>query len=155
MDPLAGLDLAVVGAHLEGMPSHPELAACGARLLERTATAPSYRLYRLRGGPARPGLVRVASGGRTIEVETYRLPLAEVGGFLSTVSAPLAIGTVLLASGAVVHGFVCEPIGLEDAVDITAFGGWRTYVGAAPPASMPEGSHAASTAPHEPSDLLM
>ena len=112
------------------MPLHGDLVERGARLLCRTATAASYRLYVLHGGPpARPALVRVGVGGSPIEVEVYRLPTGEVGEFLSSVPPPLAIGSVRLASGEWVHGFVCEPVGLEGAEDITCFGGWRAYVG--------------------------
>jgi len=59
------------------------------------------------------------------------MPRDQVGGFLATVAAPLAIGQVRLSDGQVVHGFVCEPVGLDDALDITDFGGWRAYLGVA------------------------
>jgi allophanate hydrolase len=122
------LDLVVVGAHLEGMPLHADLVDRGARLVERTATAPTYRLFALSGTvPAKPGLCQVATGGAAIEVEVYRMALAQVGGFLATVAAPLAIGQVTLADGRVAHGFVCEPAGLDGALDITEHGGWRAF----------------------------
>ena len=125
-----GLRLAVVGAHLRGMPLHDDLLARGAVLEARTTTAPAYRLFRLaHAEPAKPGLLRVGDrGGVPIEVEVYRLPLAEVGGLLRAVRAPLAIGQVTLADGAAVHGFVCEPEGLDGAEDITEFRGWRAFV---------------------------
>jgi len=123
-----GLLVAVVGAHLRGMPLHADLVLRGAELVERTTTDASYRLFALAGTvPPKPGLWRVDVGGAEIEVEVYRLPLDEVGGFLATVAAPLAIGQVTLADGRVVHGFVCEPKGFADAVDITAYGGWRAF----------------------------
>lgn len=118
----------MVGAHLEGMPLHADLVDRGARLVERTATAPTYRLFALSGTvPAKPGLCQVATGGAAIEVEVYRMALAQVGGFLATVAAPLAIGQVTLADGRVAHGFVCEPAGLDGALDITEHGGWRAF----------------------------
>ena len=119
----------MAGAHLEGLPLHHELLARGARLQQTTTTAPAYRLYALRGTPpARAGLVRVSSEGRAIEVEVYRLPRAEVGELLATVPPPLALGSVWLASGELVRGFVCEAIGSEGAEDISECGGWRAYV---------------------------
>jgi allophanate hydrolase len=122
------LDLAVVGAHLAGMPLHADLLARGATLVQRTLTAPTYRLFALRDTvPAKPGLRRVAVGGAAIEVEVYRLPLAEVGAFLATVTAPLGLGQVTLTDGREVHGFVCEPFALDDADDITGTGGWRAH----------------------------
>ncbi len=38
---------------------------------------------------------------------------------------PLAIGTVELADGEKVKGFVCEAYGASDAPDIAEPGGWR------------------------------
>jgi allophanate hydrolase len=131
---LGGLDvleLAVVGAHLRGLPLHEDLRSRGAELIERTTTAPSYRLFALADtSPPKPGLRRVSQGGTGIEVEVYRLPRQEVGDFLATVRAPLAIGQVTLADGREVHGFVCEAAGFESAVDITRYGGWRAYLAA-------------------------
>lgn len=124
------LDLAVCGGHMQGLPLNHELTTRGARLIERTHTAPGYRLYALAGfNPPRPGLVRDPGGG-TIEVEVWRLPLAEVGGFLAGVPAPLAIGTLELADGRAVKGFLCEPAALAGAQDITAHGGWRAWLAA-------------------------
>ncbi|CAN5300447.1 allophanate hydrolase [soil metagenome] len=126
-------DLAVVGAHLEGMPLHNDLLQRGARLVTKTSTAPHYRLYALDGTvPAKPGLRMVEHDGAPIEVEVYRLPSSEIGGFLATVVAPLAIGQITLEDGSWVHGFVCEPYGLQDARDITSFGSWRTYIASLP-----------------------
>lgn len=123
------LEIAVVGAHLDGMPLHGDLVSRGAQFVERTTTAPTYRFFALRGTtPPKPGLKRVARDGAAIEVEVYRLPTEEVGGFLAMVVAPLAIGQLELADGRMVHGFVCEPWALDDAEDITASGGWRAYL---------------------------
>ncbi len=128
--PAAMLDLAVCGGHMQGLPLNHELTARGARLVERTHTAPGYRLYALVGfDPPRPGLVRDAAGG-AIEVEVWRLPLAEVGAFLAGVPAPLAIGTVELAGGGTVKGFLCEAAALAGARDITTHGGWRAWLAA-------------------------
>lgn len=125
----AGFDLAVVGAHLAGMPLHGELIERGAELIARTTTAASYRLHALADTvPAKPGLERVRSGGACIELEVYRLPVSEVGTFLATVRAPLGIGELTLVDGSQVHGFICEPSGLQGARDVTEYGGWRNYL---------------------------
>ncbi|MFZ5654500.1 MAG: allophanate hydrolase [Pseudomonadota bacterium] len=127
-DEVAALDIAVCGGHLQGLPLNHELTDRGARLVERTHTAAAYRLYALAGfEPPRPGLVREPGGG-AIEVEVWRLPLAAVGGFLAGVPAPLAIGTVELADGRSVKGFLCEAAALAGAHDITACGGWRAWL---------------------------
>ncbi len=125
----AAVQLAVVGAHLSGMPLHWQLASRGARLTQRTRTAAAYRLYAMRSQtPEKPALVRVRTGGGAIEVEVYELDVAAFGGFVAEIPPPLAIGTVTLSDGTEVRGFVAEPRAIEGAEDITSEGGWRAYV---------------------------
>jgi len=128
----AGVDLVVVGAHMSGLPLNGALLALGATFQRQARTRPCYRLYALdTAPPPRPGLLRVAEGGAAIEVEVWRLPSAQVGAFLGTIGAPLGLGTVLLDDGTAPKGFLVEQAGLGEAVDITAFGGWRPYLAAA------------------------
>jgi len=123
------IELAVVGAHMSGLPLNHELTSRGAMFVERTRTAPRYRFHALAGGPPfRPGLVRVAEGGAAIELEVWRVPRAAFGGFMAGVPQPLCIGTLDLQSGRSVKGFLCEESGLDGAEDITAFGGWRAFM---------------------------
>jgi allophanate hydrolase len=123
------LALAVVGAHLSGLPLNGELTSRGATLVEATTTAPEYRLFALPGTqPPKPGLVRSDGGGAPIAVEVWAMPLAEVGSFLASIPSPLGLGTIALADGRHVHGFLCEAHALAAAVDITALGGWRAYL---------------------------
>jgi len=121
--------LAVVGAHLSGMPLHWQLSARGARLVRATHTAPLYRLYAMADQkPPKPALVHVGPGGHGIAVEVYELDVAAFGSFVDEVPAPLAIGTVTLADGTAVSGFVAEPRALDGARDISALGGWRAFI---------------------------
>jgi allophanate hydrolase len=122
--------IAVVGAHLSGMPLNGELTSLGARRLETTRTAPDYRLLALAGTePAKPGLLRVATGnGSAIELEIWALPAAQFGRFVAAVPSPLSIGTVALADGRSVKGFLVEAQATVGARDISAFGGWRAFV---------------------------
>lgn len=123
------ISLAVVGAHLSGLPLNGQLLAAGGRLERQAQTASEYRLFALAGGdPPRPALMRVASGGVAIEVEVWRLPPRGFAEVVSAVRAPLAIGRVVLADGAEVAGFVGEPRAFEGALDISDFGGWRAYL---------------------------
>jgi allophanate hydrolase len=121
--------VAVVGAHLAGQPLNHQLLERGADLVERTATASCYRLHRLSGGPpARPGLERTAGAGASIEVEVWAMDDAGLGSLVATVAPPLGIGSVELADGRWVRGFICESVGLVDATDITHTGGWRAHL---------------------------
>lgn len=122
--------LAVVGAHLRGMPLNHQLTSRGARFLADTTTAAGeYRLYALPGtAPAKPGLRHTPGGGGAIALELWEMAPQAFGEFTAEVPAPLGIGNVKLADGRVVKGFICEPAAFEGAVDITEFEGWRNYL---------------------------
>ncbi|MFA6972167.1 MAG: allophanate hydrolase [Gallionella sp.] len=123
--------IAVCGAHLSGLPLNHQLTDRGAHLVARTRSSADYKLYALPGGPPhRPGMVRVPSGenGSAIEVEVWEMPAREFGSFVAGIPAPLGIGTLTLADGEQVQGFVCEQYAVKDAVDISCFGGWRDYL---------------------------
>jgi allophanate hydrolase len=108
-----------------------QLVERGATLRESTRTAARYRLYALPGTtPPKPGLQRVADGGSAIDVEVWDLPVAQLGSFVAMIPPPLCMGSVELADGRFVHGFLCEAHALADARDISRFGGWRAYLAA-------------------------
>jgi allophanate hydrolase len=128
------LPMGVVGAHLSGLPLNGQLTERGATLRDTTFTAPHYRLFALPGTvPPKPGLLRVAEGGAAIAVEVWDVPVAAVGSFLALIPPPLGLGSLELADGRQVHGFVCEAHALGAARDVTAFGGWRAFVAAGMP----------------------
>ena len=123
------VSLAVVGAHLAGLPLNHQLTDRGAYLERSTSTAPVYRLYALGTVPPKPGMIRDTDGaGAAIEAEVWSLDLESFGSFVAEVPPPLAIGTVELADGTQVNGFVCEPAAIADARDITAVGSWRAWL---------------------------
>ena len=120
--------VAVCGAHMAGLPLNGQLTGRGGRLVRACHTVPQYRLFALPGGPpARPGLLRDASGS-AIAVEVWELPTATFGSFVAGIPAPLGIGSMELEDGEVVKGFLCEAYATRDARDITALGGWRRYL---------------------------
>ncbi|HUI98241.1 MAG TPA: allophanate hydrolase, partial [Xanthobacteraceae bacterium] len=128
----AEIALAVVGAHLSGMPLNGELTRHGARLVAAAETAADYRLYALADAETRrPGLLRVAAGrGAAIAVEIWAVPLEGFGRFVAAVPPPLSIGSVRLADGRCVKGFLVEAAAVDGARDISAFGGWRAFMAA-------------------------
>lgn len=123
--------IAAVGAHLSGMALNHELLSLGGRLIEATSTTPDYKLYALHGTvPPKPGMLRVETGGAAIAVEVWALPTKAFGAFVADVPAPLSIGSVHLANGPSVKGFLVEAAAIDGARDITHFGGWRAFVAA-------------------------
>jgi allophanate hydrolase len=141
----ASITVAVVGAHLRGQPLNGQLLEAGARFIEATQTSPDYRLFALAGTtPPKPALVHApealnapdASGGahgqpQAIAIELWQVPLRLFGALVAQVPAPLGIGTVRLADGRTVKGFICEPAAVTAAAgahEITHFGGWLAYL---------------------------
>jgi len=126
----ANVRIAVVGAHLSGMPLNHQLVTRGARLVGPARTLPRYRLYLLPGThPPKPGLVASPDGaGHAIEVEIWNMPADGYGSFVAEIPAPLGIGTIELEDGHAVQGFVCTQNIAPNARDISTFGGWRNFM---------------------------
>lgn len=124
------LSIGVVGAHLEGLPLNGQLTQLGAQLVKKTTTADCYRLYALANAtPPKPGLIRTEPGqGARIEIEVWSLSISAWAKFVAAIPSPLGIGTIMLADGSAVKGFLCEPLALNSATEITRFGGWRAYL---------------------------
>ncbi|KAB2572368.1 Urea amidolyase [Lasiodiplodia theobromae] len=123
--------LAVVGAHLSGLPLNHQLVDIGATLLSATTTSAAYHLYELPGvGSVRkPGLVRVGRDqGAEVAVEIWDVPEGKLGSFIASVPFPLSIGRIELADGEWVMGFLAQSDGLANALDITSYGGWKAYL---------------------------
>jgi len=119
----------VVGAHLRGQPLNHQLTSRKAEFIRQTRIASCYRLYALANTqPPKPGLRRVPEKlSQGIEVEIWSLDDAAFGSFVAEIPPPLGIGALELEDGSSVKGFICEPIGLEGARDITEFGGWLAF----------------------------
>ena len=127
--PAGAHPVAVVGAHLSGMPLNSQLQAAGARLSQVTTTSAAYALYHIPDTtPPKPGLVRIGEGGQQIALEVYDVPAWAISDFLANIPSPLGLGKVELASGQWVTGFICEPSAKVGAKNISAYGGWRAYM---------------------------
>ncbi|CCD24199.1 bifunctional urea carboxylase/allophanate hydrolase NDAI_0C05400 [Naumovozyma dairenensis CBS 421] len=127
------IKLAVVGAHLKGLPLHWQLERVNAVYLSSPKTSRNYVLYALpKVGPIlKPALRRVDfSKGSQIQLELYSVPKENFGTFISMVPEPLGIGSVELENGEWVKSFICEESGYKQkgSVDITSYGSFKTYV---------------------------
>ncbi|WP_034271806.1 allophanate hydrolase [Actinospica robiniae] len=126
--------IAVVGAHLSGLPLNSQLLTLGAQLIRRTRTAPDYRLYRIPDTePPRPGLYPIGEAeppedGRGIPAEIWQLTQQSAAALLGTVPPPLGFAAVTMADGTRVLGFIAHGPVPAGAVDVTGLGGWRPYL---------------------------
>ena len=97
---------------------------------EATHHRADYRLYALAGtqaAEARACCACAEGEGAAIEVEVWALPAEAFGRFVAAVPPPLSIGTLRLADGRGVKGFLVEAEAVADARDISSFGGWRAF----------------------------
>ena len=124
------MKLAVVGAHLSRLPLNHQLTSRGGTLVRAAKTKNVYRLYALPGTtPPKPGMMRTATPTEAgIELEVWELSPGAFAEFVAEIPPPLGIGTIELADGELVKGFLCEAYALASATDITRFGGWRHYL---------------------------
>ncbi len=117
--------IAVCGLHMRGYPLEKQMLEHNARFLRVDRTAPIYKLYKLPTEPIKPGLVKQAQGGSSIELEVWEMPQCDFGAFAARIPAPLGIGKVKLMDGVEVSGFLCEGYAVEEAEDVSSVGGWR------------------------------
>ena len=126
----AGQPLRLDVLERQPQPLHHQLTDRDAVFVSTTTTAAQYRLYALDTVPPKPGLVRVDDAGVAVEVEVWSLDAAAFGDFVAAIPAPLGVGKLVLADGSEVTGFLCEPIAVAGARDISEFGAWRAYLAA-------------------------
>lgn len=122
------ITVAVCGLHMRGLPLEQQMNSCEARFIREAESAAKYKLYHLPTVPAKPGMIKQSAGGAAIRMELWEMPLASFGGFTASIPAPLGIGKVELADGEEVSGFICEGYAADSAEDITAYGGWRSFI---------------------------
>lgn len=123
------INIAVCGAHMRGLPLNHQLTELDAVFVKATTTARGYRLYNVpEKTPPRPGMVRDSKSKSALELEVWSMPLDNFGAFMVQIASPLCIGSVTLEDGSSVYGFLCESDPLIDAEEITAYGGWKSYL---------------------------
>lgn len=129
MSEAPAVSLAVNGTLMRGLELNPNLLGVGATFLCEAQTTPAYRLFSI--GDRHPGMYRVGSGGISVAVEVWKVPVEGLASILIKEPAGLSIGKVMLASGEEMLGVLAEPILCEGQREISQFGGWRAYRAAA------------------------
>jgi gamma-glutamylcyclotransferase (GGCT)/AIG2-like uncharacterized protein YtfP len=107
----------------------------GAPLIAEIRTAPLYRLYSV--GDRYPALQLAAespdpgAAGSAIAGEVYDLPLDLLRDDLLPAEPPeLELGVIKLSDGTAALGMILRRpcLAMTDLIDITRFGGWRSYL---------------------------
>lgn len=129
------IKVAVVGEHLSGEPLNYQLLDIGATLSGQTKTAPKYHLFELNDHPklrvSRAGLVKTfpeGGAGSAIDVEVWNVAEHEWDKLAALTARPIHVGSVELADGSTVSGFICQNIHPHHKKsDISSSGGWKAF----------------------------
>jgi adenine/guanine/hypoxanthine permease len=116
--------LFVNGTLMRGLPRNPELD--GAEFLEEVRTASRYRLHSV--DDVHPGMFEVTEGGVSVAGELYRVSESMRRRVEAGEPKDLYIGVVHLEDGRMVPGLLYPQELAERHRDISAFGGWRSYI---------------------------
>jgi hypothetical protein len=120
------IHLAVNGTLMQGLELNDNLLKVGAQFVKETTTAPLYRLWSI--ADRHPAMLRVTEGGVAIALEIWAVPPDGICQVLQQEPPGLSIGKVCLADGAIVLGVLGEPFLCENQLEITQWGGWRSYM---------------------------
>jgi len=119
--------LAVNGTLMRGLKLNPNMLAAGATFVREAATEPAYRLWTINDD--HPAMIRVTDGsGAAVQLEVWSVPAGGLAGILLNEPPGLAIGKVRLADGSTVLGVLGENALVDGQREITAHGGWRSYM---------------------------
>lgn len=114
------------GSFMRGHPGHANLK--GARFVRAVETAKRYRLFSM---GAYPALLPVEENGIAVLGELYDVPDDVWARVLAAEPPELVAGEVELSDGSVVDCMFAADAGtVEGALDISAYGGWTSYVSA-------------------------
>ncbi len=122
-----GVLLAVNGTLMRGLKLNHNMVAAKATFVRETQTEPAYRLWTI--NDEHPAMLRVTDGtGVKVAVEVWSVPTVGLAGILLNEPPGLCIGKVRLEDGSIVLGVLGEPALVKGHQEITAYGGWRSYV---------------------------
>ena len=119
------VELAVNGTLMRGLELNGNLLAVGATFDREAKTESAYRIWSI--GDRHPAMIKVTEGGIAIPLEVWNVPVTGLVKILGQEPPGLCIGKVKLADGHEVLGVLGEPFLCEDQLEITAWGGWRSY----------------------------
>ncbi|MGW4352050.1 allophanate hydrolase-related protein [Nocardia sp. NPDC004582] len=122
--------LAVNGTLMRGLELNANMRSAGAVFVREARTAACYRLWTIED--RHPAMLRDADGA-AIELELWEVPVAGLAGILLDEPSGLCVGKVRLDDNSEVLGVLGEPALVENAREITEFGGWRRYLAALRP----------------------
>jgi gamma-glutamylcyclotransferase (GGCT)/AIG2-like uncharacterized protein YtfP len=116
----------VNGTLMRGLELSRNMIDAGAQFVREATTAPFYRLWSIED--RYPAMVRSEEGGAAITVELWEVDAAGLVQILMKEPPGLSVGWVHLADGSASLGVLAEPYMIQGKIEITAYGGWRSYI---------------------------
>ena len=118
--------LAVNGTLMRGLKLNKNLQQIGASFVREDRTDHHYRLWSI--DDEHPAMMRTTEKSSSVALEIWDIPVGKVATLLLSEPAGLSIGKVVLEDESIVLGVIGEPFLCENQLEISEFGGWRSYI---------------------------
>ena len=117
--------IAVNGTLMRNLELNENLTSIGAKFIREDKTDSYYRLWSI--NDVHPAMIRTLEKGTNVELELWEVPVEKIASLLLSEPAGLSIGKVVLIDKSICLGVIGEPFLCENQLEITEFGGWRSY----------------------------
>lgn len=117
--------IAVNGTLMRGLELNENLTGIGAKFIREDKTDSYYRLWSI--NDEHPAMIRALEKYSNVDLEIWEIPSEQIASLLLSEPAGLSIGKVVLQDKSICLGVLGEPFLCENQLEITEFGGWRSY----------------------------
>ena len=118
--------LAVNGTLMRGLKLNKNLQQIGASFVREDRTDHYYRLWSI--DDEHPAMMRTTEKSSSVALEIWDIPIEKIATLLLSEPAGLSIGKVVLEDKSIVLGVIGESFLCENQLEISEFGGWRSYI---------------------------
>ena len=118
--------LAVNGTLMRGLELNENLTRIDAKFIREDKTDNCYRLWSI--NDVHPAMIRTSEKMASIDLEIWEVPVEKIASLLLNEPAGLTIGKVVLSNQTICLGVIGEPFLCENQLEISKYGGWRTYI---------------------------
>jgi len=118
--------IAVNGTLMRNLELNENLTKIGAKFIREDKTDSYYRLWSI--NDEYPAMIRTSKKASNVDLEIWEIPIDKIVTLLLNEPAGLCIGKVVLQDKSICLGVIGEPFLCEDQLEITEFGGWRSYI---------------------------
>jgi hypothetical protein len=123
---MEGILIAVNGTLMRDLELNKNLTSIGATFIRVDKTDSYYRLWSI--NDVHPAMIRTTEKNSSVDLEIWEVPAEEIATLLLNEPAGLSIGKVILEDKSICLGVLGESFLCEDQLEITEYGGWRSYI---------------------------